>query len=162
VTRERVAITVGDAVKLRAVEPRDEARWRPLWDAYSRFWGRAPDEAITRRTWANLHDPAAPVHGLVADHAEAGVVAIAHYLIHESTSTLHPVCYLQDLFVDEAARGGGLGKRMIDWLIAEMAAQGWSRLYWHTRETNYRARSLYDKYGPHSGRVRYVVDNPAG
>ena len=27
-----------------------------------------------------------------------------------------------------------------------------------TKEINYRARSLYDKYGPHSGFLRYVVD----
>ena len=34
-----------------------------------------------------------------------------------------------------------------------------SRLYWHTKETNYRARALYDKYNRHSGFLRYVVDN---
>lgn len=43
---------------------------------------------------------------------------------------------------------------------AETAAAGWLRLYWHTRENNYRARGLYDKYTPHSGFVRYVIPNP--
>ena len=50
---------------------------------------------------------------------------------------------------------------MIDWLVAEMKAQGWSRLYWNTKENNYRARGLYDKYTPHSGFLRYVINNPA-
>ena len=45
-------------------------------------------------------------------------------------------------------------------LVAEMKAQGWSRLYWNTKENNYRARGLYDKYTPHSGFLRYVVVNP--
>ena len=43
---------------------------------------------------------------------------------------------------------------------AEMKQQGWSRLYWNTKENNYRARGLYDKYTPHSGFLRYVVNNP--
>ena len=52
-------------------------------------------------------------------------------------------------------------KQLIDWLVAEMKARKWSRLYWNTRATNYRARGLYDKYAPESGFVRYVVANPA-
>lgn len=40
-----------------------------------------------------------------------------------------------------------------------MKAQGWSRLYWNTKENNYRARALYDSYAPHSGFVRYVIQN---
>ena len=46
---------------------------------------------------------------------------------------------------------------LIDWLVEEMKLQGWSRLYWNTKENNYRARGLYDKYTPHSGFLRYVV-----
>ncbi|CFU09094.1 acetyltransferase [Bordetella pertussis] len=46
---------------------------------------------------------------------------------------------------------------MLDWLVDEARTRGWSRLYWNTRENNYRARALYDQYTPHSGFVRYVV-----
>ena len=53
-----------------------------------------------------------------------------------------------------------MGKQLIDWLVDEVKAQKWSRLYWATAETNYRARGLYDKYTPHSGFLRYVVKNP--
>ena len=49
---------------------------------------------------------------------------------------------------------------VIDWLVEEMKTQGWSRLYWHTKENNYRARGLYDKYASHSGFVRYALHNP--
>ena len=65
-----------------------------------------------------------------------------------------------NLFVDPATRAKGVGKQLIDWLVKEMRARKWSRLYWATRETNYRARGLYDKYGPHSGFLRYVIVNP--
>jgi len=36
-------------------------------------------------------------------------------------------------------------------------AKGWSRLYWATKENNYRARGLYDKFTKHSDFVRYTV-----
>jgi GNAT superfamily N-acetyltransferase len=148
-------------VTIRKIEPRDEARWRELWDGYTRFYEREPVEAVTRHTWARILDAASPVHALVAERAGAGVMGIVHYVIHENTSTLAPVCYLEDLFVDPGERAGGVGRKLIDAVLAEAAAEGWSRVYWHTRENNYRARGLYDKYTPHSGFVRYVVEPPA-
>ena len=148
------------SAKIRRIEARDEQRWRELWDGYCRFYEREPAPAINDHTWKRLRDAASPVHGIVAE--EAGrVIGIANYIIHENTSTLTPVCYLQDLFVDPTLRAGGVGKQLIDWLVAEMKAQGWSRLYWNTKENNYRARGLYDKSTPHSGFLRYVVNNPA-
>jgi GNAT superfamily N-acetyltransferase len=143
---------------VRKIEARDEPRWRELFDGYTRFYQREPSEAITRHTWSRIMDAASPVNAIVAE-AESGVVGIANYLTHETTLALAPTCYLQDLFVDPAVRGGGVGGALIDWLIEEMKRQGWSRLYWGTRETNYRARGLYDKYTPHSGFLRYVIDN---
>jgi len=67
------------------------------------------------------------------------------------------VCYLEDLFVEPGLRAKGVGQALIDWLVAAMAEQGWSRLYWMTKENNYRARGLYDKYNPRDAFVRYVV-----
>lgn len=146
---------------IRRIEARDEARWHKLWDGYCRFYERAPSETIASRTWACIMDAASPVHAIVAERAGDGVIGIANYIIHENTATLSPVCYLQDLFVDPDQRAVGVGKQLIDWLVAEMIRQGWSRLYWATKENNYRARGLYDKYTPHSGFLRYVIDNPA-
>jgi GNAT superfamily N-acetyltransferase len=148
-------------VTIRRIEARDEARWRELWDGYCRFYERALSEAITRHTWARIIDAASPVHAIVAEHPTNGVIGMANYVIHENTWTLTPVCYLEDLFVDPAQRATGVGRQLIDWLLAEMTEQRWSRLYWNTRENNYRARGLYDKYTPHSGFLRYVINNTA-
>jgi GNAT superfamily N-acetyltransferase len=147
------------AATIRPVEARDAARWRELWDGYTRFYEREPDAAITAHTWSRIMDPASPVHAIVAE-CEGEVTGIANYLLHENTSTLTPVCYLQDLYVDPARRATGTGRQLVDWLVAKMEAEGWSRLYWNTRENNYRARALYDKYTPHSGFLRYVITRP--
>jgi len=145
-------------VHVRKIEARDEARWRELWAGYCRFYEREPAEPVTRHTWTRILDPASPVDAIVAER-DGDVIGIANYLVHENTGTLTPVCYLQDLYVDPDRRAAGVGRQLIDWLLAEMKRQGWSRLYWNTRESNYRARGLYDQYTPHSGFLRYVIDN---
>jgi GNAT superfamily N-acetyltransferase len=146
--------------EIRAIERRDELRWRELWDGYTRFYEREPSEPTTIRTWTLIMDPDSPVFAVVAVDQRDHVIGIANYLIHETTSALSPVCYLQDLFVDPAIRGGGVGKALIDWLIEDVRRRGLSRLYWSTRETNYRARGLYDKYALQSGFLKYIVPNP--
>ncbi len=147
-------------VAIRKIERHDQERWRELWDGYTRFYRREPSEAITGHTWSRIMDAASPVNAIVAERQGADVVGIAHYIVHDSTSAITPVCYLQDLFVDPDRRAAGVGRLLIDWLVAEMKAQRWSRLYWMTGENNYRARGLYDKYTPHSGFLRYVIENP--
>jgi len=147
-----------DPITIRPLLPSDERRWRELFDGYTRFYEREPDEPITRHLWQRLHDPTSPVHAIVAvdDHDE--LIGIANYLIHENTTQLTPVCYLQDLFVDPDRRRAGVGRQLIDWLLAECRREGWSRLYWHTKETNYVGRILYDGYTPHSGFLKYSMD----
>jgi GNAT superfamily N-acetyltransferase len=143
---------------IRPIRRDDHTAWLVLWAGYCRFYGREPDDAINQHAWARLHDVATPVFGLVAEHAERGVVGLAHYVLHENMSTLTPVCYLQDLFVAPDIRGAGIGRQLIDWVLAEAKRQGWSRLYWQTKEDNATARALYDQYTPHSGFVRYAID----
>src|ERR1035438_1717046 len=53
-------------------------------------------------------DPASPVHAIVAE-CDGETIGIANYVIHENTSTLTPVCYLEDLFV-RAPIAGDAGK----------------------------------------------------
>jgi ribosomal protein S18 acetylase RimI-like enzyme len=146
-------------LSIRPIEARDEPRWRVLWDAYTRFYEREPAEPLTRHTWARIFDPASSLFAIVAED-DTGVIGIANCIVHENTSTLTPVCYLQDLFVDPACRAHGVGQALIDHLVGLMKQKRWSRLYWNTRENNYRARGLYDKFTPHSGFLRYVVVNP--
>jgi GNAT superfamily N-acetyltransferase len=145
-------------VAIRPLAAADESRWRELFDGYVRFYEREPSEPITRHLWTRIFDPASPVYSIVALDESARVIGIANYLIHENTTQLAPVCYLQDLFVDPNRRRGGVGAQLIDWLMAESKRAGWPRLYWNTKETNYVGRILYDRYRPHSGFLKYSID----
>jgi len=99
---------MSDELAIRLVTPRDYDQWLPLWDGYNAFYGRSGPTAlspeITAMTWARFFDADEPVHGLVAESA-GRLLGLTHYLFHRSTSAIEPVCYLQDLFTDETARG---------------------------------------------------------
>ena len=144
-------------IAIRKIEARDQAAWRRLWDGYCRFYEVTLSLDVTERTWQRILDPASAVHAIVATDEAGTVIGMANYIIHENTWETTPVCYLEDLFVDPAVRARGAGQALIDWLVAAMQSEGWSRLYWLTKENNYRARGLYDKYTPRDPFVRYVV-----
>lgn len=144
---------------IRPVRAGDESRWRELWAGYNRFYEHEVPEAVTRATWSRILDPASSIHSIVAESAEGVILGFANYVIHAGTWSIEPVCYLEDLYVDVDRRASGVGRSLIDWLIAAMATQRWSNLYWVTKENNYRARALYDTYTAHGGYVRYLIEN---
>jgi GNAT superfamily N-acetyltransferase len=148
-----------EAIRLRPIEQTDYADWRSLWDAYNAFYGRsdatALPEEITSATWARFFAPGEPVRAIVAEY-QGCVVGLAHYVFHRSTTRLHDVCYLQDLFTAERLRGRGIGRRLIEAVYQAAGDAGCSRVYWHTRASNAAARILYDRLAQHSGVIVYV------
>ncbi|MHB0951001.1 MAG: GNAT family N-acetyltransferase [Allorhizobium sp.] len=142
--------------EIRDAQPADEAAWRRLWAGYLTFYKVDLPEAVTGHTWARILDPSSRVAMRVAvvDGEMAGF-AIHHF--HDSTWELTPDCYLEDLYLDEKFRGHGVGRALIDDLIALARTRGWSRLYWHTDRDNARARKLYDTYATEDGHVRYRI-----
>lgn len=146
------------AVTVRSIEARDRAAWQVLWDGYNAFYGRSGATAlpgeITTSTWQRFFDEKEPVHALVAERA-GNVLGIVHYLFHRSTTQLHDVCYLQDLFTVQAARGQGIGRALIETVYQRAAAAGSKRVYWQTHETNATAMKLYDQVAEKSGFVIY-------
>ena len=143
---------------IRPVARSDYVRWLPLWDGYNAFYGRSGETAlageVTQMTWRRFFDAYEPVHALVAESGDQ-LVGLAHYLFHRSTTTIAPVCYLQDLFSDASARGQGVGRALITDLYGRARQAGASRVYWQTHETNQTAQTLYDKVAERSGFIVY-------
>ena len=139
---------------IRPAKAEDEARWRVLWAAYIKFYrGEVPEEA-TANAWKMILDPTSKMNALVAER-EGNVIGICNYLFHDSTWSTKQICYLQDLFVDPAARGGGAAKKLILACEEKAREKGAFRLYWQTQEFNGPARSLYDTIVPRSSFIVY-------
>jgi GNAT superfamily N-acetyltransferase len=118
--------------------------WQPLWESYLRFYRAELDPAVSDATFARLCDPGSGMAGLIATAEDGQVVGLAHVVVHATTWDTSATCYLEDLFVARAARGSGLGKRLIDAVYELAARRGAGRVYWHTQQFNSAARSLYD------------------
>jgi len=143
---------------IRPAMEADFPAWRPLWDGYNSFYGRegpaALREEVTRVTWGRFFDPHEPMHALVAEQ-DVKLIGLVHYIYHRSTVHLAPVCYLQDLFTAEAARGRGVGRALIEAVYSVAQQAGSTRVYWQTHETNGIAQQLYDKLAEKSGFIVY-------
>jgi GNAT superfamily N-acetyltransferase len=148
-------------VVVAPLQPEDRPAWEELARGYKAFYRTPTTDEQYEEAWRQLQDESSGFRSLGAylDDAPDGrsrgaLVGITHYLFHPLLWS-GDACYLQDLFVAEAARGQGAARALIE-RVAEMArSRGATRLYWTTQEDNARARLLYDKVARFNGFIRY-------
>jgi GNAT superfamily N-acetyltransferase len=135
----------------------DRDRWAELWRGYLDFYGTDLPPETYEHTWQRLIAAESPIRGLGARLGSAGapLIGIVHYLFHAHAWMTQEVCYLQDLFVDDAARRHGCGRKLIEAVAAAARERGCPRVYWTTKEDNATARSLYDRVARFNGFIRY-------
>ena len=145
---------MADKVVIRPIGSDEREAWNPLWTGYLAFYRTALTQEISDLAWDRFHDPDEPIFALGA-YVDDKLMGIAHYLFHRSTWALHRYCYLEDLFVSEAARGRGLGRALIETVYQKAQAANASRVYWLTQSGNTEARILYDKVADNLGFIQY-------
>ena len=139
---------------IRPVQASDYERWASLWAGYNTFYKRTLPDAITQTTWRRFFDEKEPVHALVAEE-NGQLLGLVHYLFHRFTSMIEDNCYLADLFTNEAARGKGIGRKLIEAVYDKAREAGCSRVYWQTHETNAVAQVLYNGVAERTGFIVY-------
>jgi GNAT superfamily N-acetyltransferase len=119
-------------------------QWLPLWTGYLEFYRVELPEATTRSTFARLAGGDETMFGLLAVSERGEGIGLTHCVVHATTWSDAPSCYLEDLFVAPGARGSNLGQDLLKEAKRESVHRAAGRLYWHTQSYNGRARSLYD------------------
>ncbi len=132
---------------IRPLEANDRAAWEPLWFGYLEFYHVELAPEITDTTWRRLLDPNQDMHCICALNEAGEMVGFVHYLFHPVTWSIADRCYLEDLYVCEAARGTGLGRALIEAVYAASDERGADQVYWLTEDINATARRLYDRVG---------------
>jgi GNAT superfamily N-acetyltransferase len=143
------------APAVRPLASADAPAWRALWEGYLDFYGEVLDPVVTDGTWQGLL-AAEGMAGLAAE-LDGRVVGIAHVVDHASTWSLGGVSYLEDLYVDPEVRGRGVGRALIDAVVARARSHGLGTVHWITASDN-PARSLYRRAAKETDWVRYEVD----
>jgi GNAT superfamily N-acetyltransferase len=133
---------------IRRVGPADLQDLLGLMRGYCDFYEVSPsDDDLRALAQALLDDPEREGVQLLARDADDRAVGFATVFWSWSTIGACRIGVMNDLFVSEAARGHGLGERLIEACRAECAAHGARRVRWQTAPDNLRAQSVYNRVG---------------
>lgn len=145
---------------IRSADTHDHEQWLTLWQHYLVFYKATVPDSTTALLWQRIQNPEHPFRCLLAVNKNTHHIdGLVHFFPHPNTWESEPVCYLEDLYVKETLRGGGIGEALINAVAAEATRQKWASVYWLTESNNMRARGLYDKMtGGTDGFVTYTLE----
>ncbi|MEP1765384.1 MAG: GNAT family N-acetyltransferase [Sulfitobacter sp.] len=141
---------------IRPVTPQDHAAWDQLYQGYAAFYGVDQTAEMRARVWRWLNDPSIEVNGFVAEQ-DGALIGLTHYRPFYSPLSANVKGFLDDLFVDPAARGSGAAHGLIEAVSDHGRANGWGVIRWITADDNYRARNLYDRVATRTQWVTYDI-----
>lgn len=145
------------AVRILPLESRHRADWERLYAGYAAFYKVDQTPEMRATVWGWIHDPAHEVKALVAEDAEGHAIGLAHYRPYARPLRAGYGGFLDDLFVDPAARG----TRVADALIARLCEigreKGWNVIRWITADDNYRGRGVYDRMATRTMWITYDI-----
>ena len=144
-----------ERIELRPVSGSDKQRWRELMIAYAEFYEVEVNDEGLAATWRWIEDAEENFWCTFAEDGAGQVTGFTQYqLMHRSLSG-SLVCYLSDLYVEPAVRGGGVGRSLIDHVFQFARDNNIPNVRWLTQDFNAPARKLYDTYGHKSDFILY-------
>lgn len=139
----------------RRDDDRDREAWCRLYRGYAEFYRVPMTDEHLDLVWSWIHDATHEVEALVA-RSEAGEIAgLAHYRPFARPLAGATGLFLDDLFVDPAARGQAVGALLIEAVGEEARRRGCTLVRWITADDNHRARTLYDRLATRTMWVTY-------
>ena len=103
-------------------------------------------EVTPQRLQPQLFGERPAAEAVVAEH-EGRVIGFALFFTNFSTFLGKPGLYLEDLYVQPAHRGSGVGRALLTHLAALANARGYGRFEWSVLDWNVDAIRFYEKMG---------------
>ncbi|HET8820325.1 MAG TPA: GNAT family N-acetyltransferase [Thermoleophilaceae bacterium] len=120
----------------------------PLMRGYCQFYEVNPtDEALLALARSLMADPEHEGLQLIARDDDGTAVGFATIFWTWSTLSASRLGVMNDLFVAEPARGGGVADALIEACAERCRERGATSLDWQTAHTNKRAQTVYDRVG---------------
>jgi GNAT superfamily N-acetyltransferase len=134
-------------LNIRWVQPGDEPHVLRLVKGLA-LYERAPDAVQTTEAMLaeTLFGANPQVFAFLAE-LDGRVVGLALWFLTYSTWTGQPSLYLEDLFVDEDARGRGIARALMTRLAQEAKARDCARMDWAVLDWNVEAMAFYERLG---------------
>jgi len=141
-------------VQIKAVTQDDHEQWLPLWQAYLRFYKTELADSVSQSTWQRFLDASEPTNAALA-WKDGKAVGMVQFIYHRTNWSIKNACYLQDLFVDPALRGTGLGRKLIEHVYTTARDNNCDKVHWLTHETNATAIQLYERIADQPGFIQF-------
>jgi GNAT superfamily N-acetyltransferase len=127
---------------IKLATPEDARAVAELLIAFRDWWGSKtpPDETFHGTVERLVSDPN-------TEYLIAGDLGVAQLRYRLSAWTGAEDCWLEDLYVRDAARGTGLGKALLEACFARARARGCRRIELDVNEQNTNAIALYERNG---------------
>ena len=136
-----------DKHALRAAEPRDLTAMVGLIRQLAEFERLTHLLRVTPETLRPHLFGDKPVAESVVGEVNGEVVAFALFFTNFSTFLGQPGLYLEDLYVQPAHRGAGIGRALLERLGALAVERGCGRFEWSVLDWNRPAIAFYEKMG---------------
>ena len=133
---------------VRLAQPRDAEAVARLMAAFRDHIGLdEPSDAEVRAGVERLLDDPDTEFLLAAPADDAPPAGVAQLRFRYGIWRAGGDCLLEDLFVDEAARGAGLGRALVETTLARARARACRRVELDVNEANETAQRLYGSFG---------------
>jgi GNAT superfamily N-acetyltransferase len=148
------------SVEVRPVRREELEQLLPLIAGYQRFYESEPDDDRNREFFGRFVEPSDQglLLGAWSDGRAVGFATL--YWFHSSMKAADAVL-MNDLFVVEDVRGGGIGRALIEASLEAARARGAAHLEWSTAPDNARAQRLYDSMPGATRSTWYLYEIPA-
>ena len=145
-------------VTVRPIAAGDRDAWARLFVDYGVFYETAFTAPIIDGVWEWLSDAAHSTNALVAV-VSGEVVGFAIYRTVADTFTAANAWFLDDLYVDPAARGAGVATDLIEAVTIIARENGGGTVRWITADDNTTAQSVYNKLATRKTWVTYEKES---
>ena len=133
---------------IAAVTEADLPDLLPLMRGYCDFYEvDPPDDALLALSRTLISDPEREGLQLIARDDDGTAVGFATVFWTWSTLSASRLGVMNDLFVSDRARGGGVADDLIAACAKRCRERGATSLDWQTAHTNERARAVYERVG---------------
>jgi GNAT superfamily N-acetyltransferase len=120
----------------------------PLMRAYCDFYEVDPsDEALVAMARELIADPLKEGVQLIAREESGRAVGFSTVFWTWSTLSASRIAVMNDLYLTEDARGGGVAEELIEASAERAREHGATSLDWTTAHDNLRAQKVYDRVG---------------
>tara|TARA_R110002124_G_scaffold270409_3_gene438873 strand:- start:692 stop:1138 length:447 start_codon:yes stop_codon:yes gene_type:complete len=142
-------------LNIRPVTPDDRPGWDLLYQGYAKFYKVGQTAQMRDTVFGWLMDDRHESNGFVAEGPDGALIGLTHFRPFASPLRAATNCFLDDLFVDPAARGSGAAQALINAVADYARAKGWATVRWITGDDNYRGRGVYDRLAARTMWVTY-------